>query len=325
MTVMNIVQAVNSTLKQEMKTDNNIIVLGEDVGVNGGVFRATEGLLKLYGKERVIDTPLSEAGIIGTSIGLSVYGIKPVAEIQFSGFLYAGLDHLISHASRMRNRTRGRFTCPMVVRTPYSGGIHAPEHHSESMEALLIHTPGLKVVIPSTPSNTKGLLAASIRDPDPVVFMEPKRVYRAIKEDVPDKSYTIPLGEAEVVTEGSDVTLISWGAMMKFSREAVEKLKEQKINCELIDLRTVSPIDTDTIIKSVKKTGRAVIVHEAPRTCGLGAEISAQINERALLSLKAPVERVTGYDTVIPLYKMESYYLPDVKKIIKGVWKVVNF
>lgn len=321
MAKINIVQAVNLALKQEMKKDERVIVLGEDVGVDGGVFRATDGLIKLY-KDRVIDTPLSESGIIGTSIGLAIGGMRPVAEIQFSGFMYPAFDQLISHASRFRNRTRGMFTCPMVVRTPYSGGIKALEHHSESMEALYVHIPGLKVVIPSNPYNTKGLLVSSIRDPDPVIFLEPKRIYRAIKQEVPEKEYTIPLGKAEVRREGSDVTLIAWGAMVRECEKAADDIDT---SCEIIDLRTLSPLDTETIIKSVKKTGRCVIVHEAPRTNGLGAEISARIMEKALLDLKAPVERVTGFDTVIPLAKLEKNYLPEPKRIKKGIEKVINF
>ena len=316
------VEAINLALKQEMKKDSKVIVLGEDVGVDGGVFRVTEGLLKLFGADRVIDTPLSESGIVGTSIGLAVGGLKPVAEIQFDGFSYPALDQLISHASRIRNRSRGRFSCPMVLRFPCSGGIKALEHHSESPETYYIHTPGLKVVMPSTPFDAKGLLVSSIRDPDPVIFMEPKRLYRAIKQEVPEKEYTIPLGKASIRKEGSDVTLISWGAMVRECEKASADVKE---SCEIIDLRTLKPLDTDTIINSVKKTGRVVIVHEAPRTCGLGAEISARITEKALLDLKAPVERITGFDTVIPLAKLEDYYLPNPKRIKKAIEKVMSF
>jgi len=322
---INIVQAVNLALKQEMKKDKSVVVLGEDVGRNGGVFRATEKLIKLYGDERVIDTPLSEAGIIGSSIGLAVSGMKPVAEIQFSGFVYSALDQLISHAARIRTRTRGKFTCPLVVRTPYSGGIHAPEHHSESMEALYAHVPGLKVVIPSTPYDTKGLLISSIRDPDPVIFFEPKKIYRSIKQDVPDKSFIVPLSKAAVRQEGEDMTLIAWGSMMVQTLEAAEKLKEKNINTEVIDIRTIYPLDEDTILKSVRKTGRAIIIHEAPKFGGVGAEIAAIINEKAIMSLNGPVKRITGFDTPIPLAKMENYYLPSIKKIVKNAENLMRF
>jgi len=325
MAKLTIIQAVNQALKQEMGRDSNVIVLGEDVGRNGGVFRATENLYKLYGDKRVIDTPLSETGIIGTSIGLAVYGLRPVAEIQFSGFIYSGIDQLISHASRIRTRTRGRFTCPLVVRSPYSGGIHAPEHHSESMEALYAHVPGLKVVIPSTPYDTKGLLISAIRDPDPVMFFEPKKIYRSIKQDVPEKSYTVPLEKASVTREGTDVTLIAWGAMMPQALEAADKLKENSISAEIIDVRSIYPLDVDTIKNSVEKTTRAVIIHEAPRFGGVGAEIAASINEKAILSLSAPVMRITGFDTVMPLLKMENYYIPNAKKIVDGVNKLMRF
>ena len=320
---LNMVEAINLALKQEMKKDKDVLVLGEDVGIDGGVFRVTEGLLKLYGEERVIDTPLSESGIIGISIGMAVYGLKPVAEVQFSGFMYPGFDQLISHASRIRNRSRGRFSCPMVVRTPYSGGIKALEHHSESMEALYVHTPGLKVVIPSGPYDAKGLLISAIRDPDPVIFLEPTRVYRAIKEDVPEKEYALPLGKCNLVKEGNEITVVSYGAMMKLVLEAVEKL--ENVSAEVIDVRTLSPLDDETIINSVKKTGRCVVVNEGPRSCGFAAEIIARINEKALLSLEAPVKRITGYDTIIPLAKLEDKYLPSVKRIMHGIEEVLSF
>lgn len=318
------VEALRQALQQEMKADSSVLVLGEDVGVDGGVFRVTDGLQKEFGDARVIDTPLAEAGIIGTSIGLAIYGFKPVAEIQFSGFLYLGMNQLINHASRIRNRSRGKFTCPLVVRTPYSGGIRALEHHSESMEVLYAHTPGLKVVIPSTPYQAKGLLLSSIRDPDPVIFMEPSRVYRAIKEDVPVETYTIPLGQAQMVTQGNDLTVIAWGAMLWITKKALEKMGN-KYEVELIDLRTIFPPDTETIIRSVQKTGRCVIVHEAPRSFGPAGEIIAQINEKAIFSLEAPVERVTGFDVVMPLYRNELTYLPDEERIIKAIEKVMNF
>ena len=320
---LNMVEAINLALKQEMKKDKDVLVLGEDVGIDGGVFRVTEGLLKLYGEKRVIDTPLSESGIIGISIGMAVYGLKPVAEVQFSGFMYPGFDQLISHASRIRNRSRGRFSCPMVVRTPYSGGIKALEHHSESMEALYVHTPGLKVVIPSGPYDAKGLLISAIRDPDPVIFLEPTRVYRAIKEDVPEKEYALPLGKCNLVKEGNEITVVSYGAMMKLVLEAVEKL--ENVSAEVIDVRTLSPLDDETIINSVKKTGRCVVVNEGPRSCGFAAEIIARINEKALLSLEAPVKRITGYDTIIPLAKLEDEYLPSIKRIMHGIEEVLSF
>ena len=320
---LNMVEAINLALKQEMKKDGNVIVLGEDVGVDGGVFRVTEGLLKLYGEKRVLDTPLAESGIIGTSIGMAAYGLKPVAEVQFSGFMYPGFDQLISHASRIRTRSRGRYSCPIVIRTPCGGGIRALEHHSESMESIWAHIPGLKVVIPSRPYDAKGLLISSIRDPDPVIFLEPKRVYRAIKEEVPEEEYTLPLGKCNVVKEGNEITVVSYGAMMKLVLEAVEKL--ENVSAEVIDVRTLSPLDDETIINSVKKTGRCVIVHEAPRSCGFAAEIIARINEKALLSLEAPVKRITGYDTVIPLAKLENEYLPSVKRIMHGIEEVLSF
>ena len=321
---MNLVEAINLALKQEMKNDRTVIVLGEDVGKNGGVFRVTEGLWKEFGEERVIDTPLAETAIVGTSIGLAINGMKPVAEIQFDGFSIPTLDQLINHASRMRTRSRGRFHVPLVVRIPYGGGIRALEHHSESPETHFVHTPGLKVVVPANPYDAKGLLVSAIRDPDPVIFLEPKRVYRAIKQEVPETEYTIPIGKANVVQEGKDVTVIAWGAMVKTVNEAVEKISG-KYSVEVIDVRTLSPLDSETIVNSVKKTGRAVVVHEAPKTLGLGAELAAIINEKALLNLKAPVRRVTGLDIVIPLPKMEKYYFPDDERVIKGIEQVMTF
>ena len=322
---LNIVQAVNLTLKQEMERDPRLVVLGEDVGHNGGVFRATKGLLQDFGENRVVDTPLSESAIVGAAIGMAAYGLIPVVEIQFMGFTYAAMEQLVSHAARIRTRTRGRYHCPMVLRTPYGGGIHAPEHHSESIEAFFVHTPGLKVVVPSTPYETKGLLISSIRDPDPVIFMEPAKIYRAIKEEVPDEEYSIPLGQARVVVEGNDITLIAWGAMLQPTLQAAEIVQEEGIEPEVIDLRTLYPLDTKAIIESVKKTKRAVVIHEAPRSCGLGAEVIAQINEEALLHLEAPVERVTGFDTVNPLPKMEHHYLPDAKRVVDAIEKVMGF
>ncbi len=308
-----------------MEKDPRLVVMGEDVGQNGGVFRATKGLLQDFGENRVVDTPLSESAIVGAAIGMAAYGLIPVVEIQFMGFTYAAMEQLVSHAARIRTRTRGRYHCPMVVRTPYGAGIHAPEHHSESIEAFFVHTPGLKVVVPSTPYETKGLLISSIRDPDPVIFMEPARIYRAIKEEVPDEEYSIPLGQARVVVEGNDITLIAWGAMLQPTLQAAEIVQEEGIEPEVIDLRTLYPLDTEAIIASVKKTKRAVVIHEAPRSCGLGAEVIAQINEEALLHLEAPVERVTGFDTVIPLPKMEHHYLPDAKRVVDAIEKVMGF
>lgn len=322
MAKLNIVEAINLALNQEMSRDKDVVILGEDVGVDGGVFRVTDGLIKKF-PTRVFDTPLAESGIIGSSIGMAMYGLKPVAEVQFSGFMYPGFDQLISHASRIRTRSRGRYSCPIVVRTPCGGGIRGLEHHSESTEAIFIHTPGLKVVEPSNPYDAKGLLISSIRDPDPVIFFEPMRVYRAIKQEVPEEEYTVELGKANVVKEGKDLTIITWGAMVRDVLKINEEVKN-KYDLEIIDLRTLSPFDIDTIINSVKKTGRALVVHEAPKTLGLGAEIVAQINEKALLSLEAPVFRVTGFDTIFPLAKLENHYLPT-NRIKKGIEKVMSF
>ena len=324
MVVANIVQAVTMGLRQELARDKNVVVLGEDVGVNGGVFRATDGLQKEFGPERVIDTPLAELGIVGISIGMAVNGLRPVAEIQFSGFMYAAFDQLLTHAGRIRMRSRGRYSCPLVVRAPYGGGIRALELHCESGEALFSHIPGLKMVIPSNPYDTKGLLASAIRDPDPVIFYEPMRIYRAIKQDIPEKEYFVPIGKANVAQEGDDLTLIVWGAMIKTCQDAIEKLNN-KYSVELIDLRTINPYDAETIISSVKKTGRCVIVHEAIRTSGFAAELIAAINEKALLSLEAPVVRVTSPDVPFPLAKLENTFLPDVNRVIKGIEKVMGF
>ncbi|MFQ5794179.1 MAG: alpha-ketoacid dehydrogenase subunit beta [Candidatus Bipolaricaulia bacterium] len=325
MVKLNLVQAINQALEQEMAQDDRVVILGEDVGVNGGVFRVTDGLIDKFGPDRVIDTPLSEAGIIGTSIGMAVYGLRPVPEIQFMGFLAPGFDQIISHLSRIRWRSRGRFTAPVVIRVPYGGGIRALEHHSESLEAIYVHTPGMKVVVPSRPYDAKGLLISAIRDPDPVLFMEPKRIYRAFKEEVPEEPYEVPIGTARVVREGEDVTVISWGAMMRVTLEGVERVAEQGIDAEVIDLRTMMPLDIETVLASVQKTGRAVVVHEAPRTAGLGAELSARIGERALLYLEAPVARVAGFHTPTPLAQMEKEYLPDANRVVDGIEQVMNF
>jgi pyruvate dehydrogenase E1 component beta subunit len=315
---LTLVQAINLALTQEMEKDPRVVVLGEDVGLNGGVFRVTEGLQQRFGPERVIDTPLAESGIMGTAIGLAMGGMRPIPEIQFEGFLGPAHDQLVNHAARYRTRSRGAITIPMTVRVPVGGGIHAPELHSDSPEAIYAHTPGLKVVMPCTPYDAKGLLISAIRDPDPVVFFEPKRVYRSFREEVPEDEYTIPIGQAKVVSEGTDLTLVSWGATVFQCLEALDHLPEDQ-SVELIDLRTIYPIDIDTIAASVEKTGRCVIVHEAPKTCGMGAELSSLIQEKCFLNLEAPVQRVAGFDTVMPYYKLELDYLPDAKRIGEAV------
>ncbi len=320
-----LLEAINEALRQEMAADDRLILIGEDVGREGGVFRVTEGLQALYGADRVVDAPIAESGIVGMAVGMAIADLRPVAEIQFMGFLYPAFDQIISHAARMRNRSRGRFTCPLVIRVPYGGGIHPPEHHSESTEAMLVHTPGIQVVVPSTPYDAKGLLLSAIRSPEPVVYLEPKRMYRAVRQEIPEELYTVPIGQARVVQEGTQVTVIGWGSMMQEIHQALELLEAEGVSVEIIDLRTLSPLDIPAIITSVEKTGRAVVVHEAARTCGLGAEIVAQINERALLSLEAPVERVTGFDTVFPLPQLEKYYLPKPEGIAAAVHRVLAF
>jgi len=320
-----IAQAVRDAMLEEMERDERVIVLGEDVGVDGGVFRATDGLIERFGDQRVIDTPLAESSIIGMSVGLAATGFRPIAEIQFMGFVYPAINQLFAHAARMRNRTRGTLSCPMVVRMPYGGGIHPPEHHSESYEALFLNTPGFKVVVPSNPYDAKGLLISAIRDDDPVLFMEPKRIYRAFREAVPAENYTVPLGQAVVAREGEDVTLIAWGAMVRVCLDAAEVLAREDISAEIVDLRTLNPLDRETMISSVVKTGRAVVVHEAPRTGGFGAEISAQIHEHAMLQLEAPVQRVAGFDVVFPLAHNEKFYLPSRDRIVKAVEKVLAY
>ncbi|QLD86266.1 alpha-ketoacid dehydrogenase subunit beta [Natronomonas halophila] len=312
---LTLVQAVRDGMKGEMQRDDDVVVMGEDVGKNGGVFRATEGLYDEFGEQRVIDTPLAESGIIGTAVGMAAYGMKPVPEIQFSGFMYPGFDQIVSHAARFRNRSRGRFSLPMVIRAPYGGGIRAPEHHSESKEAFYAHEAGLKVAIPSTPYDAKGMLAAAIRSPDPVVFLEPKLIYRAFREEVPDDPYTVELGEAAVRREGSDVSLFTWGAMTRPSIAAAESVAEDGIDVEVVDLRTLSPLDEETVLESFKKTGRAVVVHEAPKTGGLAGELTATIQEDALYYQEAPIQRVTGFDVPYPLYALEDYYMPEETRI----------
>ncbi len=323
MTALTIVQAVNLALRQEMQRDPAVMVLGEDVGHDGGVFRATDGLLKEFGETRVVDTPLAELAIVGVSIGLAVNGMKPVAEIQFDGFVYGAFDQITSHLARIRNRSRSRYSCHLVVRMPYGGGIKALEHHSEAPEAYFAHTPGIKVVIPSTPYDAKGLLISAIRDPDPVIFFEPKRIYRAIREEVPDNNYIVPIGEAKIRKSGDDVSVITWGSMVRPCLEAAEQTKDGSV--EVIDVRTISPLDSQTILTSVKKTGRAIVVHEAPKSFGVGAEIVARINEHELLSLEAPVIRVTGYDVPTPYPKLEDYYLPNAERVYKAIQQILSF
>jgi pyruvate dehydrogenase E1 component beta subunit len=300
-------------------------VLGEDVAVNGGVFRATQGLLERFGPERVVDTPLAELAIGGVAVGMAAAGLRPVAEIQFSGFIYPALDQIVSHASRLRNRTRGRLSCPMVLRAPCGGGIHAPEHHSESNEALFAHIPGLRVVIPSSPQRAYGLLLAAIRDPDPVIFLEPARIYRAARQEVADDGAALPLDTAFVLREGQDITLITWGALVKETLAAADTLSQEAVSAEVIDLATLKPLDADTILASIEKTGRCVIVHEAPLTGGFGGEIAARIAEKGLLSLLAPIERVAGYDTVMPLPRLEHHYLPNEARILAAARRALAF
>jgi pyruvate dehydrogenase E1 component beta subunit len=323
---LNMVEAIDQALLQAMEQDPKVVILGEDVGRDGGVFRVTDGLVQRFGEQRVIDTPLGESGIVGMGIGMAIAGYRPVAEIQFAGFVYPAYDQLVSHAARMRNRSRGEFTVPLVVRMPYGGGIRALEHHSESMEAVFAHVPGLKVVIPADPYEAKGLLAAALADPDPVVFFEPARVYRAIKTEVPEEAYSIPLGKARVVQEGTDITLIAWGAQVRTIKDAAQQLEAERVaRAELVDVRTLSPFDYETVVGSVRKTGRAMIVHEAPKTCGFGAEISAEIMERAILHLEAPVVRVTGFDTVPPLAKLEDYYQPNAGMVVEAAKTLLKF
>ncbi len=324
MAELNLVQAINLALAQEMERDDRVMVLGEDVGLNGGVFRVTDGLQKRFGEDRVVDTPLAESGILGTSIGLAINGMRPVPEIQFEGFLGPAYDQIVHHAGRMRTRTRGAVTVPLTVRVPVGGGIHAPELHSDSPEAIYSHHVGLKVVMPSTPYDAKGLLLASIRDPDPVMFFEPKRVYRSYKEQVPEDDYIVEIGKAKVVSEGEDVTVITWGATVFQALAALDELPED-VSVELIDMRTIYPMDEDTIVESVMKTGRCVIAHEAPRTAGMGAEIATILQEKCFLHLEAPVQRVTGFDTVMPYYKLENHYLPEAPRIKEAIEQVLAY
>jgi pyruvate dehydrogenase E1 component beta subunit len=326
MATMTMIKAITDAMRVEMERDERVLVMGEDVGVNGGVFRATEGLYQQFGENRVFDTPLAESGIIGTAVALAATGFRPVAEIQFSGFVYETMDQICSQAARLRFRSGGRFNVPLVIRSPYGGGVKTPEMHSDSLEALFVHQPGLKVVIPSTPYDAKGLLISAMRDPDPVLFFEPMRLYRSVKQEVPEGEYTVPIGKANVVKEGNDVTLIAWGAMVPMAQKAAEQAEQERgITAEVIDLRTLAPMDMETILSSVEKTGRVVVVHEAVGTGGVGAEIIARINEEAILSLEAPVLRVTGFDTPYPISSLEDEWLPSVARIRTAIDKVLDF
>lgn len=325
MSDLSLVQAVNAALNRAMSEDASVLVLGEDVGIDGGVFRATDGLFRRFGERRVLDTPLAEASIAGVSIGLAAQGFRPVAEIQFTGFAYACIDQIVNHASRLRSRTRGRLTCPMVLRSPAGGGIRAVEHHSESPEAMFAHIPGIKVVMPSSPARAYGLLLSAIRDPDPVVFLEPTRLYRAARGEVADDGAGMALGQCVTLRPGRDVTIVSWGAMIKEALEAADKLAAGNIEAEVIDVATLKPLDTTTILTSVERTGRLVIVHEAPMTCGYGAEIAARVAGRAITSLLAPIERVTGYDTMMPYLRSEAHYMPSVGAILAAAHRTMAY
>ncbi|TJX12798.1 alpha-ketoacid dehydrogenase subunit beta [Tissierella creatinini] len=322
---LNIVQAVNQALMDEMRLDKSIVVYGQDVGLEGGVFRVTENLQKEFGVKRVFDSPLAESAIVGTAIGMAINGLKPVVEMQFSGFVYPAFNQIISHLARMRNRSRGKYNLPIVIRAPYGGGIRALEHHSESMEALFAHIPGLKFVVPSTPYDAKGLLIAAIRDPDPVLFWEPKRIYRAFKQEVPEGAYEIPIGKAKLIEEGDHITVVAWGAMVRDVQKASEIVKAKGIKPEIIDLRTIAPMDRESFVESVKKTGRILVVHEAPKTLGVGAEIIAIVNEKAFLYLEAPPTRLTGFDTTFPLPRGEEHYIPSPERIAKTIEDLVKY
>lgn len=325
MKVMNIVQSINHALDLKLAEDNNIVMYGEDVGVEGGVFRATQGLQKTHGDERVFDSPLAESGIVGTAVGMCVAGLRPIVEMQFSGFVYPAMNQIVTHVARMRNRTRGKYTMPMVIRMPYGGNIKALELHSESMEAIFGHIPGLKVVIPSTPYDAKGLLISSIEDEDPVIFMEPKKIYRAIKQEVPQEKYVIPIGKARILQEGNDITVVTYGAMVRETQRAIVLAKKENINVELIDLRTIFPIDKETIANSIKKTGRILIVTEGPTSFGVGAELIAVANEEAFLHLEAPPSRLSGFDTVPPLPKGEHFYFHSPNRIFYEIQQLFKY
>lgn len=322
---LTLVQAVTDGLRTMMKEREEVLLMGEDIGVNGGVFRATDGLIEEFGEHRVIDTPISEAGIVGTAIGMAVNGLVPVVEMQFLGFVYPAFEQIMTHATRIRMRTKGHFQVPLVIRAPYGAGIRAPEIHSDSVEALFTHMPGIKVVCPANPYDAKGLLIASIEDPDPVLFLESMRSYRAFREDVPTGKYTVEIGKAKKMAEGDDVTLISWGAMVPVAIQAAEKAREKGVHCDVLDLRTLYPLDRDMIAESVQKTGRAVIVHEGHATNGLGTDIMALINDTSFLYLKAPIERITGFDVPVPFYSLEQHYLPSADRVVKAIEKTVHF
>ncbi len=319
-----LIEAVTQALAYELAHDENVVVFGEDVGKNGGVFRATAGLQDRFSERRVFDSPLAESMIAGLAIGMSLQGLKPVAEFQFMGFIYPAMNQIICHAARMRNRTRGRLSCPIVFRAPFGGGIRAPEHHSESTEALFAHIPGLQVVIPSSPKRAYGLLLAAMRNPDPVIFLEPKRIYRLVKQPVEDNGEALPIGKCFTLKQGDDVTLISWGASLHETQQAANQLEQDGISCEIIDVATIKPLDIETILASVEKTGRCVIVHEGAKTCGVGAEISALIMENLMSDLIAPVQRVTGYDTVMPYFQLEKQYIPSVTRIKNCVMSIME-
>ena len=325
MAKMTMVQALNMALRQEMEKDDSVIVLGEDVGVDGGVFRVTDSLINQFGEDRVLDTPLAENAIVGMSIGMAAYGLRPVCEIQFSGFSYQNFHQIENHAARLRWRSQGRYHVPMVMRTPYGGGVRALEHHSESREVYWAHTPGLKMVIPSGPRNARALLVSAIRDPDPVIFYEPKALYRAFREEVPEEEETIPLGKSQIVREGKDLTMISYGAMMRPALEAAIELESKEgVETQLIDLLTIAPLDDELFVQSVLKTGRVVVIHEAPRSFGPAAEIITRIMEKAFYYLEAPIERVTGFDIIMPLFSREKAYLPDAQRIVRAARKVLD-
>ncbi|MGG4166655.1 alpha-ketoacid dehydrogenase subunit beta [Rossellomorea vietnamensis] len=325
MKTLTMVQAITDAMRVMLAENDDVLLMGEDIGTNGGVFRATDGLQQEFGEDRVLDTPLSEAGFIGAAIGMGLNGFRPVTEVQFLGFIYPAYEQIMTHASRIRARTLGHFSCPMVIRAPYGAGVRAPEIHSDSTEALFTHMPGIKVVCPATPYDAKGLLIAAIEDPDPVLFLEPMRCYRSSKEEVPEEKYTVEIGKGKVVTEGEDVTIIAWGAMVKVAEDAAKEASEKGISCEVLDLRTLYPLDKDLISSSVQKTGRTVIVHEAHATGGVGNDVLAIINDKSFLYQKAPTERVTGFDTPVPYFGFEDFYLPDSKRVLAAVERVARY
>ncbi|KPL60599.1 alpha-ketoacid dehydrogenase subunit beta [Rossellomorea vietnamensis] len=325
MKTLTMVQAITDAMRVMLAENDDVLLMGEDIGTNGGVFRATDGLQQEFGEDRVLDTPLSEAGFIGAAIGMGLNGFRPVTEVQFLGFIYPAYEQIMTHASRIRARTLGHFSCPMVIRAPYGAGVRAPEIHSDSTEALFTHMPGIKVVCPATPYDAKGLLIAAIEDPDPVLFLEPMRCYRSSKEEVPEEKYTVEIGKGKVVTEGEDVTIIAWGAMVKVAEDAAKEASEKGISCEVLDLRTLYPLDKDLISNSVQKTGRTVIVHEAHATGGVGNDVLAIINDKSFLYQKAPTERVTGFDTPVPYFGFEDFYLPDSKRVLAAVERVARY